>query len=97
MRTVEEILSMMEYFKEDYVNDPKWRLEDMIKLHPSLDEDNVMTYITYLAIRKDDIDPDEKEKIEKIIKIKIALERREINKRYAHFKIIKKMTPKEKQ
>jgi hypothetical protein len=60
----------------------------MTKLHPSLTEDNIMTYISYLAIRKDDITADERDTIEKIIKIKRALERREINKRYAHFTLI---------
>ena len=47
-----------------------------------------MTYISYLAIRKDDLSPDERDTIEKIIKIKRALERREINKRYGHFRLI---------
>jgi hypothetical protein len=88
MKTAEEILYMLEYLSQDYVEDPKWRLEDMTKLHPSLDENNIMTYISYLAIRKDDIEPDERDTIEKIIKIKRALERREINKRYAHFRLI---------
>jgi hypothetical protein len=85
MKTAEEILYMLEYLSQDYVEHPKWRLEDMIKLHPSLDENNIMTYISYLAIRKDDITADDRDTIEKIIKIKRALERREINKRYAHF------------
>ena len=58
------------------------------KIHPSLTEDNIITYISYLAIRKDDIEPDERDTIEKIIKIKRALEHREINKRYAHFTLI---------
>jgi hypothetical protein len=88
MKTAEEILYMLEYLSQDYVDNPKWRLEDMTKLHTSLDENNIMTYISYLAIRKDDITPDEKDTIEKIIKIKRALERREINKRYAHFTLI---------
>ena len=80
MRTTEEILQMLEYLSQDYVDDPKWRLQDMTKLHPSLDENNIMTYISYLAIRKDDIDADEKDIIIKIIKIKRALEHREITK-----------------
>ena len=88
MKTTEEILLMLEYLSQDYVDDPKWRLEDMTKLHPSLDENNIMTYISYLAIRKDDITADERDTIEKIIKIKRALENREINKRYGHFTII---------
>tara|TARA_R110000868_G_scaffold19572_3_gene84254 strand:- start:1205 stop:1474 length:270 start_codon:yes stop_codon:yes gene_type:complete len=88
MKTTEEILHMLEYLSQDYVEDPKWRLEDMVKLHSSLDENNIMTYISYLAIRKDDITADERDTIEKIIKIKRALERREINKRYGHFTLI---------
>jgi len=88
MKTAEEILYMLEYLSQDYVEDPKWRLQDMHKIHESLTEDNIMTYISYLAIKKDDITPDEKDTIEKIIKIKRALERREINKRYAHFTLI---------
>ena len=88
MKTTEEILHMLEYLSQEYVEDPKWRLEDMTKLHPSLDEHNIMTYISYLAIRKDDIEPDEKDTIIKIIKIMRALERREINKRYGHFTLI---------
>ena len=88
MKTTEEILHMLEYLSQEYVDDPKWRLEDMKKLHPSLDEDNIMTYISYLAIRKDDIDADEKDTIIKIIKIKRAIENREITKRYGHFTLI---------
>ena len=88
MKTPEEILQMLEYLSQEYVEDPKWRLEDMTKLHPSLDENNIMTYISYLAIRKDDIKPDEKDTIIKIIKIKRALEHREINKQYSHFTLI---------
>ena len=88
MKTAEEILYMLEYLSQDYVDNPKWRMQDMIKLHPSLDENNIMTYISYLAIRKDDIEPDERDTIEKIIKIKRALEHREITKRYAHFTLI---------
>ena len=88
MKTTEEILHMLEYLSKDYVDDPKWRLEDMVKLHSSLGLDNIMTYISYLAIRKDDIDADEKDTIIKIIKIKRAFERREINKRYGHFTLI---------
>ena len=88
MKTTEEILHMLEYLSQDYVDDPKWRLEDMVKLHSSLGLDNIMTYISYLAIRKDDIDADEKDTIIKIIKIKRAIENREINKRYGHFTLI---------
>ena len=88
MKTTEEILHMLEYLSQEYVEDPKWRLQDMVKLHQSLDENNIMTYISYLAIRKDDIDADEKDTIIKIIKIKRALENREINKRYGHFTLI---------
>ena len=88
MKTTEEILQMLEYLSQDYVDDPKWRLEDMKKLHSSLDEDKIMTYISYLAIRKDDIEPDEKDTIIKIIKIKRAIENREINKQYGHFTLI---------
>ena len=88
MKTAEEILYMLEYLSHDYVEDPKWRLDDMTKLHPSLTEDNIMTYISYLAIRKDDITADERDTIEKIIKIKRALENREITKRYSHFTLI---------
>ena len=58
MKTAEEIFYMLEYLSQDYVDDPKLRLEDMIKLHPSLTEDNIITYISYLAIRKDDITAD---------------------------------------
>ena len=88
MKTTEEILHMLEYLSQDYVDEPKWRLQDMNKLHSSLDENNIMTYISYLAIRKDDIEPDEKDTIIKIIKIKRALEHREITKRYGHFTLI---------
>ena len=42
MKTTEEILHMLEYLSQDYVEDPKWRLEDMTKLHPSLTEDNIL-------------------------------------------------------
>ena len=31
MKTAEEILFMLEYLSQDYVDDPKWRLEDMTK------------------------------------------------------------------
>ena len=88
MKTTEEILQMLEYLSQEYVEDPKWRLQDMVKLHPSLDENNIMTYISYLAIRKDDIEPDEKDTIIKIIKIKRELEHREINKQYSHFTLM---------
>ena len=88
MKTAEEILYMLEYLSQDYVEDPKWRLDDMTKLHSSLDENNIMTYISYLAIRKDDITADERDTIEKNIKIKRALEHREITKKYGHFTLI---------
>ena len=88
MKTTEEILHLLEYLSKDYVDDPKWRLQDMTKLYSSLDENNIMTYISYLAIRKDDIDADEKDTIIKIIKIKRALEHREITKQYSHFTLI---------
>ena len=69
MKTAEEILYMLEYLSQDYVDNPEWRLEDMTKLHPSLDENNIMTYISYLAIRKDDIEPDERDTIEKSLRL----------------------------
>ena len=65
MKSAEEILYMLEYLSQDYVDNPKWRMQDMTKLHPSLDENNIMTYISYLAIRKDDITADERDTIEK--------------------------------
>ena len=83
-KTIEQLLQDLEYLSEAEVNDPKWTLDSLTNLHDSLNDNNFMSYIVYLSLRNDLSDED-KDTIEKIIKVKRALEDREIKKRYSHF------------
>lgn len=87
MKSLEEILSQLEYLTVEDVENPKWKLEDLTKISSSLTEDNALTYAFYLALRTD-LSDDEKDTLKKIIKIKQALEEREIRKKYSHFEAI---------
>jgi len=85
MKSIEEYLEMMEYLSVEEVEQPKWKLEDLqTKIHPSLDENNFLSYLFYLQLRPD-LNDDEKDTLTKLMKLKIALNNREINKQYKHF------------
>jgi hypothetical protein len=86
MKTIEEYLEMMEYLTLEEVENPKWKLQDLHKIHASLNEKDYLSYLVYLVLRPD-ISEDEKDTCRKLIKVLQALEKREINKRYNHFEI----------
>ena len=88
MKSLEQILEDIQYLTEEDVTNPKWKLEDFVKISSTLTEDDYLTYIIYQQFRPD-LSEDEKDTVNKIIKIKQALEKREIQKRYAHFKEVK--------
>lgn len=84
MKSIEDYLEMMEYLTLEQVENTKWNIEDLKKIHPSLTEKDYLTFIMYLQLRPDLTD-DEKDTCYKLIKISQALEKREIEKRYSHF------------
>ena len=87
MKSLEEILEQLEYLTVEDVENPKWKLEDLTKISPTLTEDNCLTYAFFLMLRND-LSDDEKDTVNKIIKIKRALEEREIKKKYSHFETV---------
>jgi hypothetical protein len=87
MKSLEEILQGLEYLSEAEVNDPKWTLESLKNFHQSLSDDNFLSYIVYLSLRPD-LSDDDRDTCLKIIKIKNALEKREIQKKYSHFETV---------
>ena len=84
MKSLEEILKGLEYLSTEDVDNPKWSLDSLTNLHESLTDGNFMSYIVYLSLRPDLSDED-KDTCMKIIKIKKALEDRDIRKKYSHF------------
>lgn len=86
MKSIEEYLEMMEYLSLEDVENPKWKLQDLSKIHSSLNEKDYLSYLVYLILRPE-LPEDEKDTCRKLIKILQALEKREVNKRYNHFEI----------
>ena len=84
MKSLEETMKGLEYLSTEDVDNPKWSLDSLTNLHESLTDGNFMSYIVYLSLRPDLSDED-KETCMKIIKIKKALEDRDIKKKYSHF------------
>jgi len=87
-KSIEEILKGLEYLSQEEVDSPKWTLDSLTNLHESLSDHNFLSYIVYLSLRTD-LSDDDKDTIQKIIKIKKALEDREIKKRYSKLEEIK--------
>jgi hypothetical protein len=87
MPTIEELLKKIEYLTVEQVENPKWELEDMHKIHPSLGADNYMTYVLFLYLRKHDLSPEEVQEYNKLIDVMKELENKEIEKAYGHFEI----------
>ena len=81
-KSIEQLLQDLEYLSQNDIDNPKWTLDSLTNLHESLSDDNFMSYIVYLSLRNDLSDED-KDTIEKIIKVKRALEDREIKKRFS--------------
>ncbi len=52
-RNYELLLVKVNYLSVDDVMDPKVKLEDLVKFHPSLDTDNHLTYLMILHLRPD--------------------------------------------
>ena len=84
MKSLEETMKGLEYLSTEDVDNPKWSLDSLTNLHESLTDGNFMSYIVYLSLRPDLSDED-KDTCMKIIKIKKALEDRDIKKKYSHF------------
>ena len=86
MKSLEEIMKGLEYLSTEDVDNPKWSLDSLTNLHESLTDGNFMSYIVYLSLRPDLSDED-KDTCMKIIKIKKALEDRDIRRKYSSFEI----------
>lgn len=84
-KTIEDYLRDIEYLTLDDVNNTKWKIEDMHKIHPTLDEENYLTYILYIGLR-DDLTEDEKTELIDIIERGKQEEKEEIIKSFSHFK-----------
>ena len=87
MKTIEEILEGLEYLSQDQLDNPRWTLESLKNLHESLSDDNFLSYIVYLSLRPD-LNDDDRDTCLKIIKVKNALEKRDIQKKYSHFETV---------
>ena len=85
MLTLERIQEGLEYYSKNEIEHPEWTLDKMKMIHESLTDDDFMSYIVYLSLRPD-LPEDEKDTCLKLIKIKRALEHRDISKKYAHFR-----------
>ena len=73
-RNYELLLEKVNYLSVDDVMDPKVKLEDLVKFHPSLDTDNHLTYLMILHLRPDLSETD------KIHNQKMALIKRALKK-----------------
>jgi hypothetical protein len=82
----EEYLQQIKYLTIDDVENPKIKFEDLEKFHPSLNEDNYLTYLFFLVLRPD-LTETEKTHYKKMSLIKRALEKRDYEKQYKHFDI----------
>lgn len=87
MLSLEEVMKGIEYINKEEIENPEWTLDKMQMIHDTLSDDNFMSYIVYLSLRPD-LPEEDKDTCLKLIKIKRALENREINKKYSHFKNI---------
>ena len=81
-----ELLEKVKYLSVDDVMDPKVKLEDLIKFHPSLDTDNHLTYLMLIHLRPD-LSETDKIHYQKMALIKRALEKRDYEKQYKRFEI----------
>lgn len=86
MLTLEQIKEGLEFLTKDEVENPKWTLENLHLIHSSLTDDNFMSYIVYMSLRPD-LPNDDRDTCLKLIKIKRALEERDIKKKYSHFRV----------
>ena len=86
MLTLEDIREGLEYYSKDEIENPKLTLEKMRMIHESLTDDSFLSYVMYLSL-KPDIPDDERDTCLKLIKIKRAMEEREIKKKYSHFRL----------
>lgn len=69
MSILENILNRIEYYKNNPIEQEiKVQPEDMVKIHPSLTEDNPMSYAFFLSMRPDLTD-EEKHSILELITI----------------------------
>jgi len=87
MRTIEEVMRGLEYISKDDVENPVLTLEKMKLIHDSLDDENFMSYVMYMSLRPD-LSEDERDTCLKLIKIKRALENRDVERNYSHFHTI---------
>jgi hypothetical protein len=81
-----ELLEKVKYLSVDDVMDPKVKLEDLIKFHPSLDTDNHLTYLMLIHLRPD-LSETDKIHYQKMALIKRALTKRDYEKQYKLFEI----------
>ena len=81
-----ELLEKVKYLSVDDVMDPKVKLEDLIKFHPSLDTDNHLTYLMLIHLRPD-LSVYDKIHYQKMALIKRALTKRDYEKQYKLFEI----------
>jgi len=81
-----ELLEKVKYLSVDDVMDPKVKLEDLIKFHPSLDTDNHLTYLMLIHLRPD-LSETDKIHYQKMALIKRALTKRDYEKQYKSFEI----------
>ena len=81
-----ELLEKVKYLSVDDVMDPKVKLEDLIKFHPSLDTDNHLTYLMLIHLRPD-LSKNDKIHYQKMALIKRALTKRDYEKQYKLFEI----------
>ena len=88
MKSLEEVLKKLEYLTTEDVENPKWELEELVKFNQHLTDNDFLTYVVYLSLRPD-LSDDDKDTCNKIIKIKRALEKRDVEKQFKHFDEIK--------
>jgi hypothetical protein len=84
MKSLEEVMKGLEFLSKEEVENPEWSLEKMQMIHQSLTDDNFLSYVVYLSLRPD-LPEDDRDTCLKLIKIKRALENRDIQKQYKHF------------
>lgn len=87
MKSLEEVMKGLEYLSKDDVENPVLTLDKMKMIHESLDDQNFLSYVMYLSLRPD-LPEEDRDTCLKLIKIKRALENRDIQKHYGHFKTV---------
>ena len=83
--SIEDLLAKLEYITVDQLDNPRWELEDMVKIHPSLDEDNYLTYVIYLLMKEHELPEEQKEELKKMIEVMKEIEKKQIEKLYGNF------------